>query len=79
MESLLTENEVLAHLKVSLACLRRWRLCGEGPQYVRRTCLGRIIDLHRSVIYAMLVLRFLRQNSFNESCVTRLPTFRRCV
>jgi predicted DNA-binding transcriptional regulator AlpA len=35
MESLLTENEVSAHLKVSLACLRRWRLCGEGPQYVK--------------------------------------------
>jgi len=35
MESLLTENEVSAHFKVSLACLRRWRLCGEGPQYVK--------------------------------------------
>ena len=35
MESLLTENEVSAHLKVSLACLRRWRLCGEGPQYLK--------------------------------------------
>ena len=35
MESLLTENEVSAHLKVRLACLRRWRLCGEGPQYVK--------------------------------------------
>ena len=35
MESLLMENEVSAYLKVSLACLRRWRLCGEGPQYVK--------------------------------------------
>ena len=35
MESLLTENEVSAYLKVSLACLRRWRLQGEGPQYVK--------------------------------------------
>ena len=35
MESLLTENEVSASLKVSLACLRRWRLQGAGPQYVR--------------------------------------------
>jgi predicted DNA-binding transcriptional regulator AlpA len=35
MESLLTENEVSACLKVSLACLRRWRLQGEGPQYVK--------------------------------------------
>ena len=35
MESLLTENEVSACLKVSLACLRRWRLVGDGPQYVK--------------------------------------------
>jgi len=35
MESLLTENEVSTCLKVSLACLRRWRLHGEGPQYVK--------------------------------------------
>jgi predicted DNA-binding transcriptional regulator AlpA len=35
MESLLTENEVSACLKVSLACLRRWRLTGDGPQYVK--------------------------------------------
>ena len=35
MEVLLTENDVSAQLKVSLACLRRWRLCGEGPQYVK--------------------------------------------
>jgi predicted DNA-binding transcriptional regulator AlpA len=35
MESLLTENEVSAYLKVSLACLRRWRLVGDGPKYVK--------------------------------------------
>jgi predicted DNA-binding transcriptional regulator AlpA len=35
MESLFTENEVSGRIKVSLACLRRWRLCGEGPQYVK--------------------------------------------
>lgn len=35
MEPLLTEHEVSASLKVSLACLRRWRLQGEGPQYVK--------------------------------------------
>lgn len=35
MESLLTEIEVSAYLRVSLACLRRWRLCGEGPQYLK--------------------------------------------
>ena len=35
MESLFTENEVSVCLKVSLACLRRWRLQGEGPQYVK--------------------------------------------
>jgi predicted DNA-binding transcriptional regulator AlpA len=35
MESLLTENDVSACLKVSLACVRRGRLQGEGPQYVK--------------------------------------------
>lgn len=35
MESLLTENQVSENLQVSLACLRRWRLRGEGPQYVK--------------------------------------------
>lgn len=35
MESLLTGNDVFACLKVSLACVRRWRLQGEGPQYVK--------------------------------------------
>lgn len=35
MESLLTENDVSACLKVSLACLRRWRLVGDGPQYIK--------------------------------------------
>jgi predicted DNA-binding transcriptional regulator AlpA len=35
MESLLTENDVSASLKVSLACVRRWRLQGEGPQYMK--------------------------------------------
>src|SRR5580698_2047114 len=41
MESLLTENEVSACLKVSLACLRRWRLVGDGPQYVKASNLVR--------------------------------------
>jgi len=35
MESLLTENQVSENLQVSLACLRRWRLRGEGPPYVK--------------------------------------------
>jgi hypothetical protein len=35
MESLLTENQVSENLQVSLACLRRWRLRGEGSQYVK--------------------------------------------
>jgi predicted DNA-binding transcriptional regulator AlpA len=35
MESLLTENDVSACLKVSLACVHRWRLQVEGPQYVK--------------------------------------------
>ena len=48
MESLLTENEVSAHLKVSLACLRRWRLCGEGPQYVKVNNLVRYRESARA-------------------------------
>jgi hypothetical protein len=35
MESLLTEIEVSEHLKVSLACLRRWRLRQIGPRFVK--------------------------------------------
>jgi predicted DNA-binding transcriptional regulator AlpA len=41
MESLLTENEVSACLKINLACLRRWRLVGDGPQYVKASNLVR--------------------------------------
>jgi predicted DNA-binding transcriptional regulator AlpA len=35
MDALLTENQVSENLQVSLACLRRWRLRGEGPQYLK--------------------------------------------
>jgi predicted DNA-binding transcriptional regulator AlpA len=35
MEALLNETQVSEKLQVSLACLRRWRLRGEGPQYVK--------------------------------------------
>ena len=35
MESLLTEIQVSENLQVSLACLRRWRLRGEGPRYLK--------------------------------------------
>ena len=35
MEFLLTEDDVSACLKVTLACLRHWRLVGDGPQYVK--------------------------------------------
>lgn len=35
MESFLNEIEVSEKIRVSLACLRRWRLRGEGPQYVK--------------------------------------------
>jgi predicted DNA-binding transcriptional regulator AlpA len=35
MDTLLLEEEVSEKLQVSLACLRRWRLQGEGPQYVK--------------------------------------------
>lgn len=35
MDPLLTENQVSEILQVTLACLRRWRLRGEGPQYLK--------------------------------------------
>ncbi len=33
--ALLTESEVAKQLRVSLACLRRWRLEKRGPLYVK--------------------------------------------
>jgi hypothetical protein len=33
MEVLLNETQLSEMLQVSLACLRRWRLRGEGPEY----------------------------------------------
>jgi hypothetical protein len=33
MEALMNETQVSEMLQVSLACLRRWRLLGEGPEY----------------------------------------------
>lgn len=35
MDALLTEAQVSEKLQVSLACLRRWRLRGLGPQYFK--------------------------------------------
>lgn len=35
MESLLNETQVSETIQVSLACLRRWRLRGEGPPFVK--------------------------------------------
>jgi predicted DNA-binding transcriptional regulator AlpA len=35
MEALLNETQVSEKLQVSLACLRRWRLLGAGPQYIK--------------------------------------------
>ena len=33
--NLLTEQDVSKRLRVSLACLRRWRLENRGPEYVK--------------------------------------------
>ncbi len=33
METFLNETQVSEMLQVSLACVRRWRLIGEGPEY----------------------------------------------
>jgi hypothetical protein len=35
MLSLLTEQDVARQLHVSLASLRRWRLLGRGPQFIK--------------------------------------------
>ena len=35
MEALLNETQVSETLQVSLASLRRWRVLGQGPQYVK--------------------------------------------
>jgi predicted DNA-binding transcriptional regulator AlpA len=35
MEALLNETHVSEKLQVSFACLRRWRLLGAGPQYIK--------------------------------------------
>jgi len=41
MESLLTEQEVAKKLCVSLAALRRWRLEGRGPKFIKVSSLVR--------------------------------------
>ena len=35
MENLLNENEVSKQIRVSLAALRRWRLEGRGPRFIK--------------------------------------------
>jgi len=35
MQNLLTEKDVAITIKVSLASLRRWRLMGRGPRFVK--------------------------------------------
>ena len=35
MEALINEKQLSERLQVSLACLRRWRLFGEGPLYIK--------------------------------------------
>jgi hypothetical protein len=35
MESLWNETQVSEKLQVSLACLRRWRLLSQGPEYLK--------------------------------------------
>lgn len=34
-ESLLTETDVSKHLRVSVACVRRWRLEHRGPRFLK--------------------------------------------
>lgn len=35
MQPLFTEEEVSEQLKVTVACLRKWRLLGKGPRYLK--------------------------------------------
>jgi predicted DNA-binding transcriptional regulator AlpA len=35
LESLLTETDVSKHLRVSVACMRRWRLEHRGPRFLK--------------------------------------------
>jgi predicted DNA-binding transcriptional regulator AlpA len=35
METLINEKQLSEKLQLSLACLRRWRLCGTGPLYIK--------------------------------------------
>jgi len=41
MQSLLTEQDVSRQLHVSLATLRRWRLEGRGPKFIKVSSLVR--------------------------------------
>ena len=41
MNNLLTEEQVSQQLHVSLAALRRWRLEGRGPRYIKVSALVR--------------------------------------
>ena len=41
LDALLTESELSAMLKVSLACLRRWRLERRGPRFIKVGALVR--------------------------------------
>ena len=41
MQNFMTEKEVAGHLNVSLASLRRWRLEGRGPRFVKVGALVR--------------------------------------
>jgi len=47
----LTEREVAQYLKVSLALLRRWRMDGKGPAFVK---IGRLVRYPRRNVEAFL-------------------------
>lgn len=47
MEAFLNETQVSQLLQVSLACLRRWRLIGAGPEYKK---VGPLVRYHPEAI-----------------------------
>ena len=64
-ETLLTEQETAAFLKVKIYSLRKWRREGSGPCYIR--CGGRLIRYVEGDI-----ISWLKTNSFDSSAAELL-------
>jgi hypothetical protein len=67
MESLLNEIQLSEKIHVSLACLRRWRLRGEGPQYVK---VGPLVRYRPEVVEQWVDTRFGCRRIFCPSVIS---------